>query len=83
MLMSNAIRYESIRAFLIDVKAFKEILERRLRAFIGIIVFWEKVLFVLYRDYYEVPSILLREKKSFSAYLPENLYRTFYFLYKK
>ncbi len=40
--MSNAIRYENIRAFLIDVKAFKEILERRLRAFIGVIVSWGK-----------------------------------------
>ena len=83
MLVSNAIRYKNIRTFLIDVKAFKEILERSIGAFIGIIVFLEKVLFVLYRDCYEVPSILLREKKSFSACLPENLYKTFYFLYKK
>ena len=83
MLVSNAIRYKNIRTFLIDVKAFKEILERRLRAFIGIIVFWEKVLFVLYRDYYEAPSILLQEKKKFlSLFARKSVQNILFFVQK-
>lgn len=64
MLVSNAIRYENIRTFPIDVKVSRN-LGRSLVLLACIVTILREALFVSHMECHEAPSILLREKKKF------------------
>jgi hypothetical protein len=82
MLVSNAIRYENIRTFPIDVKVSRK-LRKESVVLLASLFFWGKRLFVLYGDCHEAPSILLREKKKFlSLFARKSVQNILFFVQK-
>ena len=82
MLVSNAIRYENIRTFPIDVKVSRK-LRKKSVVLLASLFFWGKRLFVLYGDCHGVPSILLREKKKFlSLFARKSVQNILFFVQK-
>ena len=65
MLVSNAIRYENIRTFPIDVKVSRKLRKKSVVLLACIVTILREALFVSHMECHEAPSILLREKKKF------------------
>lgn len=83
MLVSNAIRYENIRTFPIDVKVSRKLRKKSVVLLACIVTILGEVLFVSHMECHEAPSILLREKKKFLSLFARKFVQNILFLYKK
>ena len=83
MLVSNAIRYENIRTFPIDVKVSRKLRKKSVVLLACIVTILREALFVSHMECHEAPSILLREKKKFlSLFARKSVQNILFFVQK-